>query len=159
MRVNGTLVNYFVHCKRQWYLHYHRINLEDESELVHIGKVLHEQNENDEIAIEGIKVDKITREYIVEVKKSDADLEAAKYQLLFYLKKAREKGIFRNGKLECLEKNKKTKKITVLNYDDYKDDLDMLLSEMEQVYTSNTIPKAVKEAKCRKCAYYKYCFI
>ena len=31
MRVNGTLMNYYFHCKRQCYLHGNRLNLEDNS--------------------------------------------------------------------------------------------------------------------------------
>lgn len=38
MRVNGTLINYYFHCKRQCYLHGNRLNLEDNSENVKIGK-------------------------------------------------------------------------------------------------------------------------
>lgn len=159
MRINGTLVNYFVHCQRQWYLHYHRINLENESALVQIGKVLHEQRGNEEVAIEGIQIDKITSQYIVEVKKSDADLEAAKYQLLFYLKKAREKGIVRKGKLECLEKNKKEKQTLIFDYDEYAADLQEVLDAMAQLHAENICPKAEKKAMCKKCAYYKYCFV
>ena len=40
MRVNGTLINYYFHCKRQCYLHGNRLNLEDNSEQVKIGKVI-----------------------------------------------------------------------------------------------------------------------
>lgn len=57
MRVNGTLMNYYFHCKRQCYLHGNRLNLEDNSEEVQIGKALHEekeQNENTEIQLENI---------------------------------------------------------------------------------------------------------
>lgn len=43
MKVNGTLVNYYFHCKRQCYLHGNRLNLEDESENVKIGKAIHEE--------------------------------------------------------------------------------------------------------------------
>ena len=42
MRINGTIINYYFHCKRQCYLFANRINLEDNSEDVRIGKVLHE---------------------------------------------------------------------------------------------------------------------
>lgn len=90
MKVNGTLVNYYIHCKRQCYLHGNRINLEDESEDVKIGKAIHEEKKenekNREIIIENIKLDKLTTKYLVETKKSDADIEAAKWQVLYYLK-------------------------------------------------------------------------
>lgn len=89
MRVNGTLVNYYFHCKRQCYLHGNRINLEDNSEIVKIGRAIHEEKaadrRNTEIEIENIKIDKLTAEYLTEVKKSDADEKAAKWQLYYYL--------------------------------------------------------------------------
>ena len=43
--ITGTLINYYFHCKTQCWLHANRLNLEDNSEDVHIGKVLHEINE------------------------------------------------------------------------------------------------------------------
>ena len=41
--MTGTIVNYFFHCKRQCYLFGNRLNLEDNSEIVRIGKVIHEE--------------------------------------------------------------------------------------------------------------------
>ena len=61
MTVNGTLINYYFHCKRQCYLHGNRLNLEDNSEAVKIGKAVHEEREekakNAELQIENIKID------------------------------------------------------------------------------------------------------
>ena len=95
MKVNGTLVNYYFHCRRQCWLHGNRINLESNSENVKIGKALHEiraeESESTEIGIENIRLDKITKDYLVEVKKSDADYEAVKWQVLFYLKALKNK--------------------------------------------------------------------
>lgn len=72
MKVNGTLINYYFHCRRQCYLHGNRLNLEDNSEIVKIGKAMHEEkatSENSEISIDNIKIDKLTKEYLTEVKK------------------------------------------------------------------------------------------
>jgi CRISPR-associated exonuclease Cas4 len=33
--LTGTVVNYYTHCRRQCWLFYHQINLEDNSEDVH----------------------------------------------------------------------------------------------------------------------------
>jgi len=102
MRVNGTLINYYFHCKRQCYLFGNRLNLENNSEVVKIGKAIHEEKaekENTEIAIDNIRLDRLTTEYLTEVKKSDADVEACKWQLLLYLKILKEKGIERKGKI------------------------------------------------------------
>ena len=97
MKVDGTLINYYFHCRRQCYLHGNRLNLEDNSEQVQIGKALHEvrqeQYSNAEITLEQIKIDHLTSKYLVEFKKSDADVEAAKWQLLLYLKILKDKGM------------------------------------------------------------------
>lgn len=63
-------------------------------------------NKNSEIAIDNIRLDKLTAKYLIETKKSDADLIAAKWQLLYYLKILKSKGIIRKGRIEVIEKNK-----------------------------------------------------
>lgn len=118
MQINGTLVNYYFHCKRQCYLFGNRINFEDNSEDVNIGRVLHEEKalqDNNELALENIRLDKITEEYVTETKKSDADVEAAKWQLILYLKILKDKGVARKGRLEFIEKKKTDKKIIIVN--------------------------------------------
>ena len=111
--LTGTVVNYYIHCRRQCWLFYHRLNMEDNSEDVRVGKILHElkRQGREEVALEGIKLDKLTAEYVTEFKKSDADLEAARAQLEFYLVTLQDKGIIRKGRLECLEKNKQGKTV------------------------------------------------
>lgn len=42
MKINGTIINYYFHCKRQCYLFANRLNMEDNSEDVRVGRVLHE---------------------------------------------------------------------------------------------------------------------
>ncbi|SQB33067.1 CRISPR-associated Cas4 family protein [Clostridium cochlearium] len=131
MKVNGTLINYYFHCKRQCWLHGNRINLEDNSQDVKIGKAIHEvkkeKGKQTEISIDNIKIDKITKDYLTEVKKSDSDIEAAKWQVLLYLKVLKDKGIERKGKLEFIEKNK-SKSTIIIELDENN------LSELEDVY-------------------------
>lgn len=163
MRVNGTLVNYYFHCKRQCYLHGNRLNLEDNSEIVKIGKAIHEErntNENSEIAIDNIKIDKLTKEYLTEVKKSDADIEAAKWQLLYYLKVLKDKGIIRKGRLECIEKNKCDSKTLYFDLtEEIESELLKYIEEIERLISSEKVPDTLKSSKCKKCAYYEYCYI
>ena len=164
MKINGTLVNYYFHCKRQCYLCANRLNLEDNSELVKIGRAIHEQksseSDNTEISIENIKLDKITKEYLTEVKKSDADINASKWQLLFYLKVLKSKGIIRKGKLECVEKKKCDNKIYYfeLTYEIEKE-LEAYINEIKKLISNETIPDVLNKPKCKKCAYYEYCYI
>jgi len=164
MKITGTIINYYFHCKRQCWLHANRINLEDNSEEVRIGKVLHELKaegkKNTEISIDNIKIDKITEDYLVEIKKSDADSEAVKWQVLLYLKKLKEKGIERKGKIEFIEKNKQDKKIIYIELTDKNEkDLENFLYSTEQFLIEEKPPEAELKPKCKKCAYYEYCFI
>ena len=163
MKVNGTLMNYYIHCPRQCYLFGNRINLEDNSETVNIGKILHEEradNENTEIALDNIRLDKLTRDYLTEVKKSDADVESCKWQLLLYLKILKDKGIRRKGKLEFIEKKKTDKKVIIL---ELTPEIEIMLEKhiyaIETLLTNDVVPPTLNKSSCKKCAYYEYCYI
>ena len=163
MKVNGTLMNYYFHCKRQCYLFGNRLNMEDNSEEVKIGKAIHEEKAEKpgtEIAIENIRLDKLTKEYLTEVKKSDADIDAAKWQLLFYLQVLKKKGIMRKGKLEFVEKNKTENKVVFLELDiESEMKLNEYIEEIEKLLQSDEIPPVLNKSGCKKCAYYEYCYI
>lgn len=164
MNINGTLISYYFICKKKLWLHANRINLEDNSEDVRIGKILHEINEEkskkSEISIENIKIDKLTKDYLVEVKKSDSDVESVKWQVLLYLYKLKQKGVIKKGKIEFIEKNKQDKKIHYIELDELSEKkLLKILNEIETLINQDNPPQAKFESKCRKCAYYEYCFI
>ncbi len=161
--ITGTLINYYFHCKTQCWMHANRLNLEDNSEDVRIVKVLHEISEEKskkaEIQIDNVKIDKLTREYLIEMKKSDSDPVAVKWQVLLYLYKLKQKGIERKGKIEYFEKNHTTKsEILELTQENEAE----LLSVLDAIGTLILLPMPPVpklENKCKKCAYYEYCFI
>jgi len=162
--ITGTLINYYFHCKTQCWLHANRINLEDNSEDVRIGKVLHEINEEkskkSEISIDNIKIDKLTRDYLIEVKKSDSDVEAVKWQVLLYLYKLKQKGVEKKGKVEFIEKNRQSKKVQIIELDAQNEaELLEVLETIEKLINLPKPPEAQFEKHCKKCAYYEYCFI
>ncbi|WP_410208345.1 CRISPR-associated protein Cas4 [Fusobacterium sp.] len=158
--ITGTVVNYFVHCKRQCYLFYYKIQMEDESELVKIGRALHEAKHTEEILIDNIKVDKIKGDYLIELKKSDADLKAAEAQLLYYLFVLKNKGIIKKGKIEVIEKNKQNHKTIEIILDEEKEkQLKELLEKIKKLLAGKEVPRVKKDNKCKKCAYYSYCYI
>ena len=163
MKVNGTLINYYLHCKRQCYLHGNRINMEDNSEQVKIGRALHEERntkDNTEIALDNIRLDRLTDEYLTEMKKSDADVDAAKWQLLFYLKVLKDKGMLRKGKLEFVEKGKSSNKIMYFELtEDNERELQKKVEEVEELLGQPEVPQVLNKAQCKKCAYYEYCYI
>jgi len=138
-----------------------KINLEDNSEEVRIGKVLHESmndSDNSEVSVENIKVDKITNQYVVEIKKSDADLEAATKQVEYYMYILNKKGIRRDGRIEVLEKNKQNRKIHYIEYsEDIEKNIENLISNIEDLYKQEYPPEVIFRSACKKCAYYEYC--
>lgn len=162
MMLTGTVVNYYMHCRRQCWLFYNNLNMEDNSEDVRIGRVLHElkRQGKEEVSLEGIKLDKLTRDYVTEIKKSDADLAAAKAQLEYYLIVLHDMGIFRKGRLECLEKNKQSKSVHIMalaekEIGERKEHYRLI----EKFLSSDVPPAPVLKPNCKKCAYYSYCFI
>jgi CRISPR-associated exonuclease Cas4 len=137
--------------------------MEDNSEDVHIGKVIHEIKYQDgsgqrELAIENIKMDKITKEYVVENKKSDADINATSWQLLYYLKVLKDKGVYRKGKIEVEEKNKLDRRTHYIELTAEKEEeLEAFLKDIQLLIESESIPQFKLEPKCKRCAYYEYC--
>lgn len=164
MQVNGTLMNYFFHCKRQCYLHGNRLNLEDNSENVMVGKVLHEEKAEKmaeaELEIDNVKLDGLTAKYLVEIKKSNADPEASKWQLLYYLKILKDKGVIREGKLDFIEKNKQSKNSVYVSLtEENEKQLDVYIQEIEKLLMQEVVPEVLKQPTCKKCAYYEYCYL
>ena len=163
MNINGTLVNYYYHCKRQCFLFANRINLEDNSEDVRIGRVLHEIKSMDkkdaEVKIQNISVDKITDKYVIELKKSDSDIKAARIQVLLYLNKLKEKGIEKEGKLIFNERNN-DEKIEIIKLDEKSQkELNECINGIEELLKENIAPAPKLIKGCKKCAYYEYCYL
>lgn len=161
--MNGTLINYYIHCKRQCYLFANKLNLEDNSELVAIGRELHankfQNKANAEIKIDNIAIDKITKDYVIETKKSNADIEAARWQLYYYLYVLKSKGINKKGKLDFIESGKDRKTEIIELRDEIIIELEEIIDNISELINSETIPQAKRIKGCSKCSYYEYCFI
>lgn len=63
MRISGTFINYYFVCHRELWLFANGINMEQESDLVYEGKLVHESSypqrtaRYEEVEIDDIKVD------------------------------------------------------------------------------------------------------
>ncbi|MFW5719514.1 MAG: CRISPR-associated protein Cas4 [Candidatus Dojkabacteria bacterium] len=168
--LTGTLISYYLICKRKCYLHYHNLKFEDNSELVKIGKYLHEQRQqkleesggekgsssNAEILLEGIKIDSIEGEYVVEYKKKNSSEEAARAQLLYYLYTLQNKGVSKKGLLKFKESKGSIEVELTEENQAYISDL---IKEIKQLLSSEDVPPVINHPKCKKCAFYEYCYI
>ena len=63
-QITGTLVNYYVTCKREAWLYAHHIHADQEDENVLMGKALAEIKESDlqEFAFSNLKFDKLSKQ-------------------------------------------------------------------------------------------------
>ena len=97
---------------------------------------------------------------MTEIKKADGDPEASKWQLLYYLKKLKEKGIIRKGKLEFIEKNKESKKTLIVELGESEEEqLEKYIVEIEMLVQQKEVPSPINGKQWKKCAYYEYCYI
>ena len=89
--ITGTLVNYFMTCKREAWLYAHHIHADQDDENVLMGKALADIKESDlqDFAFSNLKFDKLSKQrghyLITEYKKSLKNELAGKMQLLFYI--------------------------------------------------------------------------
>ena len=161
VNITGTHIEYYHFCKRQLWLFMHQINMEQESDIVKMGKLIHENSYDrkvKEIKIgENIVLDHLdVKEKIIhEVKKSNKMENAHQWQLKYYLYCLREHGIedFK-GQLNY-PKLKKVTDIELTNDDIGK--IEEVIRDIQKIY-ADKIPKESKKKACLKCAYYEYCF-
>ena len=150
--INGTMINYYFICKTKLWLFSHNIQLEEESDNVKIGKLLHQESykRDDEQLIDNlISVDfirKVNNTYeIHEVKKTNKMEEAHKYQLLYYMHYLNDKKGFENiqGVLNY-PTTRQTEKIE-LSENNIKE-LEEIMDNI-QLINSQEMPKPLKSKK------------
>ncbi len=156
----GTQVNYFFICKTKLWFFSHSISLEQESELVELGKFLHEimyGREERNLKLARIAVDFVRKGDILEVhevKKSSKLEKAHVYQLLYYLYVIRkETGLKAVGFLHYPKLNK-VKRVELRNEKEIED----ILKEIKKIISLPAPPKPVRKSYCKSCAYYELCF-
>ncbi|MHA1780452.1 MAG: CRISPR-associated protein Cas4 [Candidatus Thorarchaeota archaeon] len=161
MRITGTMVNYYLVCERKLWLHAHHLGHEEASELVQLGKLLHERafpREKKEILILGqIKVDHTTAgETLVvhELKKTESQHPAARAQLLFYMLALELLGIPSRGELHF--RNTRQKQPVILD-NESRQWITEVLRGVVSVLRASVPPSIPPHAPCRRCAYRDYC--
>lgn len=154
----GSEISSYMVCKRKAWLFHHRVGMEHSSEAVMIGRALHELEDarKKEVKVGDIVIDRITDQYVVEVKKSDVHIESAKWQLLFYLYTLKQKGVIKKGMLE-FKKAKGNKRLYVELTPELELELLELMKEIES-YFEEEVPKGYEKIKeCKGCSYFNYC--
>ncbi|MBM7623753.1 CRISPR-associated protein Cas4 [Sporohalobacter salinus] len=161
LKVQGIKVNYYCVCKRKLWLFSKGITMEQNSNRVLSGKVIHESSyprmKKKEVLVDDLlKLDIVDGEYIREVKMSSKMSKADRMQLLYYLYYLKQKGIEKKGLVNYV-KEKKIEEIELTAKDEK--EIEKVLKEINKVVTAKTAPKVKKLFYCKKCAYYELCYI
>ncbi len=159
--ITATQINYFFVCKRELWFFSHQINMEQNSELVELGKLLHEysyKREDKEIQIGPIKIDFIGKDGIIhEIKKTPSMEKAHLWQVKYYIYYLKKLGV-ENIKGEIDYPKLKKRKEVILTSEDEKE-LEKILKRILEVINSEEIPSVINKPFCKKCSYYELCYV
>ncbi len=160
LNFTGTQVNYYFVCKRKLWLFSHHMELEEDSDLVLLGKLLHERSykrELKEVQIGRIKIDFIEgKGEIHEIKRSRKIEKAHVYQLLYYQYYLKNyAGLNVKGMLNY----PLLKKRVEVNLDEEKEaELRNVLNDIDKITHQEKPPEAARIGYCKTCAYRGLCW-
>ena len=163
LRIMGTQINYYFICKTKLWLFSHHIQMEQESDLVSLGKLLHSKSYKDEkeyIIDNLISVDFIKKQDYLElheVKKSSKMEKAHEYQLLYYMYYLKHKKGIENIK-GIINYPKIRKKVMVDLNESKENELKDIIEDIGKVINVDT-PEPERTKICRKCAYFEFCWV
>lgn len=162
MNITGVMIYYYFICQRKLWYFANEINMEQNSELVSIGKTIDEtsyKREKKSILIDNtINIDFIKDGAVLhEVKKTKAIEEAGIWQLKYYMYYLKQKGV------ETLDAKidypllRQTKEI-VLEKEDV-EIIENVIKNIQEIVTKENPPEVLNEKICKKCSYYDLCYV
>lgn len=162
MQITGIMIYYYFVCKRKLWYFTNDINMEQNSELVEIGKILDETSyarEDKNILIDNtINIGFIKGECILhEIKKTKSIEEAGIWQVKYYMYYLQKRGVKSVTAKIDFPLIKETKEV-FLEDSDIKT-LDEVVKNIENIVTKDKPPEIINEKICKKCAYYDLCYI
>ncbi len=158
MWITGLMVNYYFICPTKLWFFSRGITLEQESDLVLLGRLVHQEfygRERKNVVLGRIALDFIRKGDIWEInevkrsgKMEEADVWQVKYYL-YYLEKnygIRARGVIRYPR--------ERKVVRVEGWEG----IEEVLKGVKEVVGRAVPPKPVRKPYCRKCAYKELCF-
>lgn len=164
--MTGVQIAYYFICRRKLWLFVHRLDREQTSDAVAMGKHISETTylrEEHEIRITDDEDDIVLDFYdkkqkvIHEVKKSDKMEETHIWQVKFYLSVLEKKGIDgATGEIDY-PKLRRKEKVTLTEKD--RIELERIKADIKEIVERQTAPPTVNKPFCKKCAYYDLCYV
>lgn len=161
MNITGIMIYYYFICQRKLWYFINQINMEQNSELVTIGKIIDETTytkENKQILIDNtINIDFIKNGAILhEVKKTKAIEEASIWQIKYYMYYLQNKGIKEIKAKIDFPLLRETKEIVLETKD--KEILENVIKNIEEISQMDKPPQMLDSKICNKCAYFDLCY-
>lgn len=162
MKITGIMIYYYFVCQRRLWYFINQINMEQNSELVEMGRIIDETSyskEKKQILIDNtINIDFIKNGAVLhEVKKTKSIEEAGVWQIKYYMYYLENKGV-KNIKARIDFPLLRESKEIVLEDDD-RMVLDNVIKNIEDIAKLEK-PPIIKNSKiCKKCAYFDLCYV
>lgn len=164
MIITGTHFAYYQLCRRKLWLFANGINMEQTSDLVYEGKLIHEESypqrssRYEEVAIDGIKVDYYDpkNRVIHEIKKSNKVDHAHEWQLKYYMYVFEQHGL--NGVRGILEYPALRKTSEVFLSDADRNQIRRMIADIESVIKQEECPPLTRKGICHNCSYFEFCY-
>lgn len=162
MKITGVMIYYYFVCHRKLWYFGNEINMEQNSELVSIGKILDEityKRENKSILIDDtINIDFIKDGAVLhEVKKTKSMEEAGIWQLKYYMYYLEQRGVQNIFAKIDYPLIRETQDI-YLEEDDRRV-LENVEKNIEEIIKKDKPPKVINEKMCKKCSYFDLCYV
>lgn len=162
MNITGIMIYYYFVCQRRLWYFVNQINMEQNSELVEIGKIIDETTytkEKKQILIDNtINIDLIENGAVLhEVKKTKSIEEAGIWQIKYYMYYLENKGV-ENVKAKIdFPLLRESKEVTLEDND--KKVLENVIENIEDIAKMDKPPKVIDSKICNKCSYFDLCYV
>ena len=162
MKITGVMIYYYFICHRKLWYFCNEINMEQNSELVSIGKILDEttyNRENKSILIDDtINIDFIKNGAVLHgVKKTKSIEEAGIWQLKYYMFYLEQRGVKNISAKIDYPLIRESKEIYLEEED--RDILRNIEKNIEEIIKEDKPPKVMNDKMCKKCAYFDLCYV
>ena len=162
MNITGIMIYYYFICHRRLWYFANQINMEQNSELVEIGKIIDEttySKEKKQILIDNtINIDFIKNGAVLhEVKKTKSIEDAGIWQIKYYMYYLENKGVKNiQAKIDfpLLRESKE-----IIFVDEERKILDNVIKNIQEIVEMDKPPKTINSKICTKCSYYDLCYV
>ena len=160
--ITGVEIYYYFICERKLWYFINEINMEQNNELVSIGKILDETTyirEKKNVMIDNtINIEFIKNGAILhEVKKTKSIEEAGVWQVKYYMYYLENRGVKNIQAKIDFPLLKQTKQIALEEND--RKVLDNVIKNIEELSKKEIPPQRIKSKICKKCAYCDLCYV